>query len=111
RRWAELGAPSRVYPHHGNLSKDSREHAERQLKGRVPATVVATTTMEAGIDVGSMKSVAQVGLPPSVAALSQRLGRSGRRAGEPAILRVSIIEEDNPRDAIQDRLRAQTVQS
>ena len=77
--------PNEFFPHHGSLSRELREDVEAALKdhGR-PATAVATTTLEMGIDIGSVHSVAQLGAPPSVAALRQRLGRSGRR-GEPAI--------------------------
>ncbi|CCO24060.1 protein of unknown function [Maridesulfovibrio hydrothermalis AM13 = DSM 14728] len=46
-----------------------------------------------GIDIGSVKSVAQIGPPPSVASLCQRIGRSGRQEGDPAILRTYIQEE------------------
>ena len=84
------GAPNEFFPHHGNLSKELREDVEAALKDRGhPTTAVATTTLEMGIDIGSVQSVAQLGAPPSVAALRQRLGRSGRRgeAGRLACLR------------------------
>jgi ATP-dependent Lhr-like helicase len=64
-----------------------------------------------GIDIGTVHSVAQVGPPPSVAALRQRLGRSGRR-GEPAILRIYVTEPAvDPRTSLPDQLRAGLVQS
>lgn len=82
------GVPNEFWPHHGSLSKELREDAERALKaGDPPASAICTTTLELGIDIGNIRTVAQVGCPPSVASLRQRLGRSGRRAGEPAILR------------------------
>ena len=73
-RLAELsddrGAPNEFWPHHGNLAKAVREDVERQLKDRTrPVTAVCTSTLELGIDIGSVSSVAQVGPPPSVAAL------------------------------------------
>lgn len=87
--------PNEFWPHHGSLSKGIREETEAALKRKdLPATAICTTTLELGIDIGSVKSVAQVGAAPSVAALRQRLGRSGRRRGEPAILRTYIIEEE-----------------
>jgi len=87
--------PNEFWPHHGSLSKELREEAERALKsGERPATAIATTTLELGIDIGAVKSVAQVGAAPSVASLRQRLGRSGRRRGEPAILRCYCLEEE-----------------
>src|SRR4029079_6942541 len=76
--------PNEFWPHHGSLSRELREEAESVLKDpAVPASVVCTTRLEMGIDIGPVNSIAQVGLPPSVAGLRQRLGRSGRR-GEPS---------------------------
>lgn len=92
--------PNRFWPHHGNLSKALREETERALKdGSIPATAVCTSTLELGIDIGAVKSVAQVGPPPSVASLRQRLGRSGRRKSEPATLRVYISERQITADS------------
>lgn len=107
------GVPNEFLPHHGNLSKELREDAEAALKDHSrPATAIATTTLEMGIDIGSVHSVAQVGAPPSVAALRQRLGRSGRRPGEPAILRLYVTESAvDPRTSLPDQLRAGLVQS
>ncbi len=99
--------------HHGSLSREMREDTEAALKaGNRPATAVCTTTLELGIDIGSVKSVAQIGPPAVRAALRQRLGRSGRRPGEPAILRSYVVESavavESP---ISDRLRESLVQS
>ena len=78
--------------HHGNLSKEIRESAEARLKSKdSPTTCVCTSTLEMGIDIGSVFSVGQIGPPPSVSSLRQRVGRSGRR-GEAAILRAVITE-------------------
>jgi ATP-dependent Lhr-like helicase len=85
--------PMEFWPHHGNLSKEIRFETETALKQKeLPATGICTNTLELGIDIGAVKSVAQIGPPPSVASLRQRLGRSGRRKGEPAILRSYCIE-------------------
>lgn len=105
--------PLEFWPHHGSLAKGIREETEQALKrsGR-PATAVCTTTLELGIDIGAVKSIAQVGPAPSVASMRQRLGRSGRRAGEPAILRSYAIEEELTKDSgYSDRLREGLVQS
>jgi ATP-dependent Lhr-like helicase len=106
------GAPNEFFPHHGSLSKELREDVEAALKDQArPTTAVATTTLEMGIDIGSVHSVAQVGAPPSVAALRQRLGRSGRR-GEPAVLRIYVTERSiDPRISLADQLRAELIQS
>ncbi len=105
--------PKEFWPHHGNLSKEIREETEDALKQRDrPATAICTSTLELGIDIGAVKSVVQIGTPPSVASLRQRLGRSGRREGEPAILRGCVIE--NALDGKSDlgtRLRLNTVQT
>ena len=113
RRCEVERVPNEFLPHHGSLSRDLREHAEERLKDKSrPSTLVATTTLEMGIDVGAVRSIAQVGTLPSVASMQQRMGRSGRQEGEPAILRIYIQEDDGRADmSPQDALRAQTVQS
>lgn len=113
RRCEQEGFPNEFWPHHGSLAKDLREETEKALKsGDRPATAVCTTTLELGVDIGSIKAVAQIGPPPSVASLRQRLGRSGRRFGEAAILR-SYCKERQLKDGspLSDRLRQSLVQS
>ncbi len=104
--------PNEFFPHHGSLSKDLREHVEARLRGgEQPITAICTSTLELGIDIGEVESIAQVGAPPSVASLRQRLGRSGRRGG-PAVLRIYIAEADlNDKTPPADWLRAELVQS
>lgn len=110
---ARLQIPNEFLPHHGSLSKEIREQAEARLKDpNAPGTVICTSTLEMGIDVGEMASIAQIGCPPSVASMKQRLGRSGRRAGMPAVMRIYISEPElTPSMPLQDRLRAELVQS
>lgn len=113
RRLSEQArVPNEFWPHHGSLSKELREHAEHALKDpTIPASVVCTTTLEMGIDIGSVATIAQVGVPPSVAGLRQRLGRSGRR-GEPSVMRIYIEEPAlQPDSPPQDKLRAELVES
>ncbi|MFI6483717.1 DEAD/DEAH box helicase [Nonomuraea sp. NPDC050663] len=112
RRCERANVPGEFVPHHGNLSKDIREHTEARLKDRTrPATAICTSTLEMGIDIGSVASIAQVGVPPGVAALRQRLGRAGRRGG-PAVLRMYISERDSSSTIHPaDELRAQLVQA
>jgi ATP-dependent Lhr-like helicase len=115
-RLAEMGedhrVPNEFWPHHGSLAKELREETEAALKDPSrPATAVCTTTLEMGIDIGSVSSISQIGPPPSVASLRQRLGRSGRR-GEPAVLRGYVIEPSvDERTPLPDALRAQLFQS
>lgn len=107
------GVPLEFLPHHGSLSKELRETLETRLKaGDLPTTAIATTTLELGIDLGSVISVAQIGAPRSLSGLRQRLGRSGRREGSPSILRVYVRERHLAADADPlDRLRANTIRA
>jgi ATP-dependent Lhr-like helicase len=67
--------------HHGSVSREERKHIEEALKsGRLPA-VVATSSLELGIDMGSVDLVVQIEAPPSVAAGLQRVGRAGHQVG------------------------------
>ncbi|MFH1846745.1 MAG: helicase-related protein, partial [Candidatus Omnitrophota bacterium] len=73
--------------------------------------IISTSTLELGIDVGSVRSVAQIGAPHSVSGLRQRLGRSGRRDDDPSILRIYISEKEIKKDtAVSDKLRFELVQ-
>jgi len=81
--------------HHGSLSKDVREEVEAQLKSGAPTTVLCSSTLEMGIDVGAIRRIGQLDPPWSVASMRQRLGRSGRRPGEAAIMRV-YTRDDSP---------------
>ncbi|SDG20408.1 ATP-dependent helicase Lhr and Lhr-like helicase [Lentzea fradiae] len=111
RRSEERAVPNEFFPHHGSLAKDVREHVEDLLKSSRPVTVLCTSTLEMGIDIGTLTSVAQVGAPPSVASLRQRIGRSGRR-GEPAVLRMYVTAQEITADITpQDELRAELFQA
>ena len=71
-----------------------------------------TSTLELGIDIGDIECVAQIGPPFSVASLRQRLGRSGRRPGQPAVLRIYAIERETQADSHPlDRLHLDLVRS
>lgn len=103
---------SEFWPHHGSLSKEIRAETEAALKQKEqPATAICTNTLELGIDIGAVKCVVQLNPPPSVASVRQRLGRSGRRKGEPAILRGYCIENAvSEKSSLKDVLRLGTVQ-
>lgn len=103
------GVPDEFRVHHGSISRIERESVERDLqKGEWPVTVFCTSTLELGIDVGKVKSIAQIGTASSVSGLRQRLGRSGRR-NEPSILRVFSIE--NKDNILLYNLRSSLVQN
>lgn len=87
--------PNAFLPHHGKLSKGLREFAEKEIRNTsAPTTLVATSTLEMGVDIGSVDCVAQIGAPRSVAALRQRVGRSGRRDGQRPRLRLFVSEQE-----------------
>jgi len=71
----------KVAAHHGSLSRETRLDAEQKLKsGEVPV-VVATASLELGIDVGHVDLVCQIGVPRAIATFLQRVGRSGHWLG------------------------------
>ncbi|MDL2267695.1 DEAD/DEAH box helicase [Desulfovibrio sp. OttesenSCG-928-G15] len=103
--------PNEFFPHHGSLSKELREGLEKRLQeDKLPTSAACTMTLELGIDIGHVDSIAQVTAPYSVSSLRQRLGRSGRR-GEASILRMFITENElTEKSHITDRLRMETFQ-
>lgn len=75
-----LGAES-VLPHHGSLSRAMRFHAESRLKKGELKAVVATASLELGIDIGTVDLAIQLGTPRAIAVALQRVGRSGHWIG------------------------------
>ena len=71
----------RTFVSHASLSVDERRQAEAAFSAEPDCAIVATSTLELGLDVGDLDRVVQVGAPPSVASFLQRMGRTGRRAG------------------------------
>jgi ATP-dependent helicase Lhr and Lhr-like helicase len=89
RRWAErialalqkrLGADA-VMAHHGSLARAERLAAEQRLKRGELKAIVATASLELGIDVGAVDLVCQIDSPKSISAAIQRIGRSGHSLG------------------------------
>jgi ATP-dependent Lhr-like helicase len=113
RRSDKAEVPNEFFPHHGSLSKNLREELEDRLKdAKLPTTAICTSTLELGVDIGSVKSVAQIGSPRSLSSLKQRLGRTGRRRGTPSVLRVYVREPNIDQESgILDRLRPNTIRS
>ncbi len=80
----ELAGEEIVQAHHGSIAREQRLLIEDALKsGRLPA-MVATSSLELGIDMGSIDLVIQIGAPPSIAGGMQRVGRAGHRIGTPS---------------------------
>lgn len=76
------GAPAIIAKaHHGSVSKEKRLQVERELKAGELPCVVATSSLELGIDMGSIDLVLQVAAPPSVASALQRIGRANHQVG------------------------------
>ncbi|WP_127497085.1 ATP-dependent helicase [Actinoplanes sp. LAM7112] len=76
------GAPPVVArAHHGSVSREERKQIEEALKSGLLPAVVATSSLELGIDMGAVDLVVQIEAPPSVAAGLQRIGRAGHQVG------------------------------
>jgi len=80
-RLGELLGEEKVAAHHGSLSRERRHKAEKRLKAGDLRVVVATASLELGIDVGAVELVCLVGSPRSIATGVQRIGRSGHVVG------------------------------
>ena len=81
RHLAERLGRERVAAHHGSLSRELRLEAEQRLKSGELAVLVATASLELGIDIGDVELVVQVGATRSIAAFLQRVGRAGHHVG------------------------------
>lgn len=74
-------APTIARAHHGSMSRAERTRTENDLKNGLLPSVVSTSSLELGIDMGSIDLVVQVGPPPSVSSGLQRVGRAGHQVG------------------------------
>ena len=87
-RLNELAGEELVRAHHGSIAREQRLEIEEELKaGRLPA-LVATSSLELGIDMGAIDLVVQVEAPPSVASGMQRIGRAGHTVGAPSVGKI-----------------------
>ena len=100
--------PNEFFPHHGSLSKEIREKVEKEIKkSDLPKTIICTSTLELGIDIGDVEQVVQIGCARSVASLRQRMGRSGRGGGADTPSRLTCyhtVLEEKKRYNIEDIL-------
>nr|WP_242107911.1 DEAD/DEAH box helicase [Luteimonas aquatica] len=81
RQLGELLGKEAVAAHHGSLAKELRLDAEQRLKRGELRVLVATASLELGIDIGDVDLVCQLGSPRSIASFLQRVGRSGHHVG------------------------------
>ncbi len=119
------GEPQELaYAHHGSLSREIRLAVEQRLKKGELKAIVATSSLELGIDIGELDNVILIQTPPAISSAIQRIGRSGHHVGSTsrgllypthgrdflngAIIAKSVVEQDiepiNPIDAPLDVL-------
>ncbi|MFQ5349018.1 MAG: DEAD/DEAH box helicase, partial [Thermoanaerobaculia bacterium] len=93
-RFLNQGEPEELaYSHHGSLSREIRAVVEERLKQGRLRGIVATNSLELGIDIGALDEVVLVQTPPSVSAAVQRIGRAGHRVGETSRGRLYPLHE------------------
>ncbi|TLX82680.1 MAG: DEAD/DEAH box helicase, partial [Thaumarchaeota archaeon] len=98
--------------HHGSLSQQVREETEATLREGTPGIVVCTSSLELGLDIGSVELVIHYGSPRQVSKLMQRIGRSKHRRGSSA---KGLIVTNNPDDefealAILERVKERSIE-
>ncbi len=71
-----------AYAHHGSLSREIRTEVERKLKAGKLRAIVATNSLELGIDIGALDEVVLLQAPPTLSSAIQRIGRAGHKVGE-----------------------------
>jgi ATP-dependent Lhr-like helicase len=132
RHLADRLGDEAVTAHHGSLAKDRRLEAETRLKSGTLKALVATASLELGIDIGAVDLVCQIGSPHRIATFIQRVGRSGHSIqGVPkgrlfpeshedlvecaALLRAvrrgdldRIVQHDSPLDVLTQQIAAET---
>ena len=89
-----------VASHHGSLAKDRRLAAEEKLKAGELKAIVATASLELGIDVGAIDLVCQIGSPRSIATFLQRVGRAGHTVGATPKGRLFALTRDELLEAL-----------
>ena len=95
RHVAERLGPDKVAAHHGSLSRATREDAEGRLRSGQLKMLIATASLELGIDIGAVDLVCQIGSPRSVATFVQRVGRAGHQVGGTSKARLFPTTRDD----------------
>lgn len=82
-----------AYAHHGSLAREIRTEVERKLKAGELRAIIATNSLELGIDIGALDEVVLLQAPPSISSAIQRIGRAGHRVGE--VSRGTLLPTDS----------------
>ena len=99
------GEPDRFLIHHGNLSAAIRESAEEQMRDDASdVSIVATSTLELGVDIGRLERAFQIDAPFTVSSFLQRMGRTGRRELPPEMWFVMREEQPEPRTLLPETI-------
>src|SRR5690606_19392279 len=80
----QLAGEELALAHHGSIAKDQRAEMEDRLKRGQLRAIVATSSLELGIDMGAVDLVIQIEAPPTIASGMQRIGRAGHQVGAPS---------------------------
>ena len=94
RHLSELIGSDVVAAHHGSLAKERRFDAEQRLKSGALRALVATASLELGIDIGDVELVCQLGTPRSIATFLQRAGRANHSVGGQPKARLFPLSRD-----------------
>lgn len=97
-----------AYAHHGSLSREIRTEVERKLKAGKLRAIVATNSLELGIDIGALDEVVLLQAPPTLSSAIQRIGRAGHKVGEAS--RGTLLPVD-PQDVLHTAVMARAVLS
>lgn len=95
KRFPNFYSKGNIGAHHGSMGKEKRLEVEQDLKNGDLKTVVSSTSLELGIDIGSIDLVLQMGSPKGIARAIQRVGRSGHRLQDTAKGRILIADRDD----------------
>ena len=95
-----------AYAHHGSLSREIRTEVERKLKAGELKAIVATSSLELGIDIGALDEVVLIQSPPAISSAIQRLGRAGHHVGKASF---GKIFPTHPRDILEAAVLAEAI--